>query len=110
MSWDRLVGLVALVEGGTISGKQAKDVFVEMVDESESAADVVERLGMKQVSDVSSIEEVVDRVIAANPGQARQYRAGKTGLIGYFVGQVMMESGGQANPKVVSEVVRRKLG
>ena len=110
VTWDRLVGLVALVEDGTISGKQAKDVFAELVATDESAADVVERLGMKQVSDSAEIEAIVDRVIAANPGQVEQYRGGKTGLIGFFVGQVMRETGGQANPKVVNEVLGRKLG
>jgi aspartyl-tRNA(Asn)/glutamyl-tRNA(Gln) amidotransferase subunit B len=107
---ERLVGLVGLVEDGTISGKQAKDVFAEMVDSGEDAGAVVARLGMQQVSDAGAIEEVVDRVMAANPGQVAAYRGGKTGLMGFFVGQVMRETGGQANPAVVNEVVKRKLG
>jgi len=109
MTWDRLVGLLALVEDASISGKQAKDVFAEMLDSKESAAGVVERLGMQQVSDVGAIEQVVDRVIAANPGQVEQYRGGKTGLIGYFVGQVMKETKGQANPAMVNEIVKSRL-
>ena len=71
---------------------------------------IVELKGMKQVSDTGAIEEVVDRVIAANPGEVDAYRGGKTGLMGFFVGQVMREMGGQANPKVVNEVLARKLG
>ena len=106
----RLAGLVALVEDGAISGKQAKDVFAEMLGGAEDAAAVVARLGMKQVSDVGAIEEIVDGIIAANPGQVEQYRGGKTGLTGFFVGQVMRQTGGQANPAVVNEVVKRKLG
>jgi aspartyl-tRNA(Asn)/glutamyl-tRNA(Gln) amidotransferase subunit B len=70
---------------------------------------IVELKGMKQVSDSGAIEEIVDRVIEANPGQVAQYRGGKTGVIGFFVGQVMRETGGQANPKVVNEVLARKL-
>jgi Asp-tRNA(Asn)/Glu-tRNA(Gln) amidotransferase B subunit len=64
---------------------------------------------MKQVSDVGAIEEIVDRVMAANPGQVAAYRGGKQGLIGFFVGQVMRETGGSADPKVVNQVLARKL-
>jgi len=71
---------------------------------------VVELKGMKQVSDTSAIEEVIDRVMAANPSEVASYRAGKTTLIGFFVGQVMREMRGQANPKVVNEALARKLG
>ncbi len=107
---DKLAGLVTLIEDGTISGKQAKDVFADMLASGEDASEVVERLGMEQVSDAGEIEAIVDKVIAANPGQLEQYRAGKTGLMGFFVGQVMRDTGGQANPKVVNEVLTRKLG
>ena len=65
---------------------------------------------MKQVSDTGAIEEIADRVISANPNEVAAYRGGKAGLIGFFVGQVMREMGGQANPKVVNEVLARKLG
>ena len=106
---EMLAGLVAIVEDGTISNSQAKKVFADMTVSGESAAAVVERLGMKQVSDTGAIEEVVDRVLAANPAQLEQYRGGKTSLTGYFVGQVMREMRGQANPAVVNEVLARKL-
>ena len=101
--------LVALVEDGSISSKQAKDVFAEMAATGAAPGAIVELKGMKQVSDTGEIEAVVDRIIAANPGQAEQYRGGKTAVIGFFVGQVMRETGGQANPKVVNEVLTRKL-
>ena len=102
--------LVELVEDGTISGKQAKTVFAEMAATGDAPGAIVELKGLRQVSDTGAIEEVVDRVIAANPGQVEGYRGGKTGLMGFFVGQVMREMGGQANPKVVNEVLARKLG
>lgn len=101
--------LVSVVEGGTISGKQAKEVFSEMAETGDAPSVIVERRGMKQVSDSSAIEEIVDRVMSSNPDKVDAYRDGKTGLIGFFVGQVMRETGGQANPKVVNEVLARKL-
>ena len=101
--------LVALVEDGTISGKQAKDVFAEMAATGDAPGAIVALKGMKQVSDSEAIEAVVESVIAANPAEVESYRAGKTGLIGFFVGQVMREMGGQANPKVVNEVLRKRL-
>jgi aspartyl-tRNA(Asn)/glutamyl-tRNA(Gln) amidotransferase subunit B len=106
----KLARIVQLVADGTISGKQAKEVFAEISLTDERPLQVIERLGMKQVSDVSELEAVVDRVLAANPGQVESYRSGKTGLIGYFVGAVMRETGGQANPGVVNELLARKLG
>ncbi len=101
--------LVELVESGTISGKQAKDVFAEMAETGDAPGAIVELRGMKQVSDSVAIEAVVDRVLEANPGQVEAYRGGKTGLMGFFVGQVMREMGGQANPQVVNEVLKSKL-
>jgi aspartyl-tRNA(Asn)/glutamyl-tRNA(Gln) amidotransferase subunit B len=105
-----VVELIELVDEGTISGKQAKEVFAEMAASGDAPGAIVEIKGMKQVSDSGAIEEVVDRVLAANPDEVAGYRAGKTGLIGFFVGQVMKEMRGQANPKVVNEVLSRKLG
>jgi aspartyl-tRNA(Asn)/glutamyl-tRNA(Gln) amidotransferase subunit B len=107
---EMLAELIALIEDGEISGKQAKDVFAEMVETGDAAGAIVAAKGMKQVSDVAAIEEVVDRVLASNAGQVEAYRGGKTALIGFFVGAVMRETGGSADPKVVNEVLRRKLG
>ena len=101
--------LVTLVEDGSISSKQAKEVFAEMVESGSTPREIVEAKGMRQVSDSGAIEAVVDAIIAANPAEVEAYRAGKTGLIGFFVGQVMRESKGQANPKVVNEVLRQRL-
>ncbi|PKQ30166.1 MAG: Asp-tRNA(Asn)/Glu-tRNA(Gln) amidotransferase GatCAB subunit B [Actinobacteria bacterium HGW-Actinobacteria-10] len=101
--------LVALVEDGTISGKQAKAVFAEMARTGDAPGAIVELSGMQQVSDTTAIEEVIDRVMAANPDEVASYRAGKSSVIGFFVGQVMKEMRGQANPKVVNEVLTRKL-
>ena len=101
--------LVELVEDGAISSKQAKEVFAEMAATGDAPGAIVELKGMKQVSDLGEIEAVVDRIIAANAGQVEQYRSGKTAVIGFFVGQVMRETGGQANPKVVNEVLARKV-
>ncbi len=106
---EMLVELVGLVEDGAISGKQAKGVFVEMAASGDAAGAIVAERGMAQVSDVGEIEAIVDGVIAANPGQVAQYRGGKTGLRGFFVGAVMRETGGSADPKVVDEVLGRKL-
>ncbi len=105
-----IVELVVLVEEGTISSKQAKDVFADMAETGDAPGAIVELRGLRQVSDAGAIEAVVDRVLEANPGQVGEYRAGKTGLMGFFVGQVMRESGGQANPKVVNEILARRLG
>jgi len=105
-----VVELVLLVEDGTISGKQAKDVFAEMASTGDAPGAIVELKGMRQVSDTGQIEAVIDRILADNPAKVDEYRSGKTGLIGFFVGQVMREVGGQANPKVVNEVLARRLG
>jgi aspartyl-tRNA(Asn)/glutamyl-tRNA(Gln) amidotransferase subunit B len=81
-----------------------------MADSGDAPGAIVEMRGMKQVSDVGELEAIVDQILAANPGEVEGYRGGKTGLIGFFVGQVMRATKGQANPKVVNEVLARKLG
>ncbi len=101
--------LIKLIDEGQISGKQGKDVLVEMFKSGKTAAVIVAEQGLAQVSDTGEIERIVAEVIAANPKQLEQYRAGKTGLIGFFVGQVMKASGGKANPKLVNEVLTEKL-
>ncbi len=102
--------LVELVEDGTISSKQAKDVFAEMAETGDAPGAIVELQGHEAGQrHRTRSRQVVDRVIAENPDEVAAYRGGKTGLIGFFVGQVMREMGGQANPKVVNEVLARKL-
>lgn len=105
-----LAALLALVEQGTINGKIAKDVLVRMRESGDAPAAIVEREGLAQVTDRGAIEAAVDAVLAASPGQVAQYRAGKTALVGYFVGQVMKATKGQANPAQVQAVLKDKLG
>jgi aspartyl-tRNA(Asn)/glutamyl-tRNA(Gln) amidotransferase subunit B len=101
--------LLALIEDGTISGRIAKDVFEIMFETGKDADVIVEEKGLKQVSDTGEIEKIIDEVIAANPGQLEQYRAGKDKLIGFFVGQVMKATGGKANPGLVNQLLKPKL-
>ncbi len=105
-----LAGLINRIHDDTISGKIAKEVFEAMWAGEGDADTVIEARGLKQITDSSAIEAIVDKVIAANPGQAEEYRAGKEKLIGFFVGQVMKETGGKANPGQVNAILRTKLG
>jgi aspartyl-tRNA(Asn)/glutamyl-tRNA(Gln) amidotransferase subunit B len=105
-----IVELVELLDDGTISSKQAKVVFAEMAETGDAPGAIVELKGMKQVSDSGAIEAVVDAVMAANPDKVEEYRGGKKGLMGFFVGQVMKEMRGQGNPKMINEVLQSKLG
>ena len=107
---EDLAGLINRIHDNTISGKIAKEVFEAMWAGEGDADAVIEARGLKQITDTSAIEAIVDKVIAANPGQAEEYRAGKEKLIGFFVGQVMKETGGKANPGQVNEILRNKLG
>jgi aspartyl-tRNA(Asn)/glutamyl-tRNA(Gln) amidotransferase subunit B len=104
-----LGALVTMIDDGRISGKQGKDVLVEMFSSGKSAAAVVAERGLVQLSDTAEIDRVIDEVIAANPNQVQQFRAGKEALFGFFVGQVMKASKGKANPKIVNERLREKL-
>jgi aspartyl-tRNA(Asn)/glutamyl-tRNA(Gln) amidotransferase subunit B len=101
--------LVALIDGGTISGKIAKTVFEEMFESGESAEKIVKDKGLTQVSDRGSIEPIIDEIIAANPGSVAAYRSGKDKLFGFFVGQVMQKTGGKASPQMVNEILKDKL-
>lgn len=109
VSAENLAELIKFIDEGKISGKQAKEVLIEMFEGGKSAADVVKEKGIEQVSDSGAIEKIVDEVIAANQGQADAYRSGKEALFGFFVGQVMKASKGTANPKIVNEVLKNKL-
>ena len=106
---SELGALVKLIDEGSISGKQGKDVLVEMFSTGKSAAIVIAEKGLVQVSDTGEIDRVIDEAIAANPKQLEQYRAGKESLFGFFVGQVMKASKGKANPKIVNERLKEKL-
>jgi aspartyl-tRNA(Asn)/glutamyl-tRNA(Gln) amidotransferase subunit B len=102
--------LIRLKAKGDITGKQAKEVFAKMFATGDPPAAIVEREGMKSVSDTGELEKIIDEVIAANPKQVEQYRGGKSTVLGFFVGQVMKVSRGQANPAAVNELLRKKLG
>ena len=105
----QLGALAALVEDKTISRTMAKGVFAEMVERGGDPGDIVERRGLRQQSDPSALEPIIDKLIAAHQDKVAQYKAGKTGLLRFFVGQVMRETEGRANPAVVSESVRQRL-
>lgn len=106
---ENLGALIRLIDDKTISGKIAKDVFAEMFATGKAPADIVREKGLVQITDTSAIEKVVDDVIAANPKETENYRAGKKALMGFFVGQVMKASGGKANPQAVNEILKAKL-
>ena len=110
VSAENLGKLVDLICKDVISGKIAKDVFEIMAETSEDPEIIVEKRGLKQVTDTSAIEAVIDAVLAANPDNVASYRGGKTALIGWFVGQVMKQSQGKANPGLVNKLLKEKLG
>jgi aspartyl-tRNA(Asn)/glutamyl-tRNA(Gln) amidotransferase subunit B len=101
--------LLARIEDNTISGKIAKEVFEAMWNGEGSADEIIEQRGLKQISDDSAIEPIIDEVLANSPDQIEQYRGGNAKLLGYFVGQVMKATQGKANPKQVNELLRKKL-
>ena len=109
VSAQELGALVRLIDEGKISGKQGKDVLVEMFKSGKSAQAIIEEQGLVQLSDTGEIDGLIDSVIAANPDQLANYRSGKETLFGFFVGQVIKASKGKANPKVVNERLRAKL-
>jgi len=104
-----LAGLVDRISDDTISGKMAKEVFEAMWAGAGTADAIIESRGLRQITDSSAIEAVVDKVIADNPGQVAEYRAGKQKLIGFFVGQVMKDTQGKANPGQVNKLLKDKL-
>ena len=104
-----LGGLVARIADNTISGKIAKEVFQAMWNGEGDADAVIEARGLKQITDASAIEPIIDEIIANNPGQVEQYRGGKDKLFGFFVGQVMKATRGKANPQQVNELLKKKL-
>ncbi|MBW2368378.1 MAG: Asp-tRNA(Asn)/Glu-tRNA(Gln) amidotransferase subunit GatB, partial [Deltaproteobacteria bacterium] len=105
-----LTELIKLVDADVISGKIAKTVFDEMAQSGKPPKEIVEEKGWVQMTDTSEMESIVENVIARCPDEVAAYRGGKTKLMGFFVGQVMRESRGKANPKVVNEILRKKLG
>jgi len=107
---ERLGELLDLVAAGTVSASAAKDVLAEMFSSDASPAAIVDRKGLAQISDTAELEAVVDRVVAANPELVDKVRGGKRGVLGALVGQVMRETRGRANPKLVNELLERAIG
>ena len=110
VSAEKLGKLIGLISDETISGRIAKDVFEEMVETGADPAEVVKKRGLEQITDSGAIEEAVGQVIANNPKQAQEVRAGNDKAIGWFVGQVMKVTQGKANPQMVNQLLRNKLG
>lgn len=109
ISSQGLAQLVSLIDQGTISGKMAKQVFVEMWARGEMPKMLVEKMGLSQVTDTTAIEKMVSDVLAANPEQVAQFKMGKEKVFGFFVGQVMKVSKGQANPDAVNRILKEAL-
>lgn len=109
ISAEHLGKLVDLISKDIISGKIAKDVFVIMTDTGKDPEQIVEEKGLKQVTDTGAIEAIIDAVIASNPDNLAAYKGGKTNLLGWFVGQVIKQSQGKANPAIVNKILKNKL-
>jgi aspartyl-tRNA(Asn)/glutamyl-tRNA(Gln) amidotransferase subunit B len=109
VSPGQLAGLLSMIEDGRISGKIGKAVFLEMFKTGRGAEETIKDLGLAMVSDAGELSVLVDEVMAANPGQVADYRAGKEKLLGFFVGQVMRQTKGQADPKALNELLKEKL-
>lgn len=107
---ENLAELVDMISTNEINGKQAKDIFIKMLDgERGTIHEIAEKYGMKQITDTSAIESAINEVIANNQAQVEQYKSGKVGLLGFFVGSVMKATHGQANPALVNELLKKKL-
>ena len=106
----QLASLVEIIEKGTISSTIAKEVFSEMIQTGKEPQKIIEEKGMAQISDEGLIESVIDKVIAGNPGVIEDYKKGKKNALAFLVGQVMKETKGKANPKIVNEMLVKKVG
>ncbi len=109
VSPENLALMVNLIGDGVISGKIAKEVFDEMSKTKEHPKTIVEKKGLVQMSDTGAIEKIIDEVLSVNPAQREQYRNGKTQVYGFFVGEAMKATKGKANPKIVNDILKRKL-
>ena len=109
VSAEMMGAMIKRISDETISGKIAKQVFAAMWNGEGTADDIIEAKGLKQVTDTGAIDKIIDEIIAANPQQVEQFRSGKDKVFGFFVGQVMKQTQGKANPKQVNETLRKKL-
>ena len=110
VSADSLGGLIELISDGTISGRIAKDIFVEMFATGQEAGAIVELKGLRQISDSDTITKLINSIMSENEDKVTEFKSGKEKLFGFFVGQVMKKSQGKANPKLVNDLLREKLG
>ncbi|MBU0654679.1 MAG: Asp-tRNA(Asn)/Glu-tRNA(Gln) amidotransferase GatCAB subunit B, partial [Gammaproteobacteria bacterium] len=106
---EALVELLKRIQDNTVSNKIARDVFAAMWNGEGSADEVIDKKGLKQITDTSAIEAVIDEIIANNPKQVEEYRSGKDKLFGFFVGQAMKASKGKANPNTLNDILKKKL-
>jgi aspartyl-tRNA(Asn)/glutamyl-tRNA(Gln) amidotransferase subunit B len=104
-----LAELVKLIADGTLSGKLGKQVFAKMFESGKTAGEIIEAEGLKQISDTGALQKIIEEVLAKNPGQVATYKGGKTSVMGFFVGQVMKATRGQANPQAVNELLKKSL-
>ena len=107
---ENLAELISLIEKGTISNNIGKQIIIDMMQTGKAASKIVEEKGLSQITDESAIKEIVQKVVDANPNQVAAYKGGKVQLFGFFVGQVMKETKGRANPKTVNELLKELLG
>lgn len=107
---ENLAELISLIEKGTISNNIGKQIIIEMMKDGTKASAIVEKKGLSQITDEGAIKEIVQKIVDANPAQVQAYKNGKTNLLGFFVGQVMKETKGRANPKTVNELLREIIG
>ena len=110
LSPENLAELISLIEKGTISNNIGKQIIIDMMQTGKAASKIVEEKGLSQITDESAIKEIVQKVVDANPNQVAAYKGGKVQLFGFFVGQVMKETKGRANPKTVNELLKELLG
>jgi aspartyl-tRNA(Asn)/glutamyl-tRNA(Gln) amidotransferase subunit B len=107
---ENLVELIQLIEKNTISNNIGKQIIIDMLKDGTSAKEIVEKRGLSQITDENAIKEICEKVVAAHPNEAEAYKNGKVQLLGFFVGQVMKETKGRANPKAVNELIKEVLG
>ena len=109
MKPEALSALVATIEAGKISNNQGKEVFTEMFESGKPAAEIIKAKGFEQVSDTGALEAIVEQILAANPDKVAEVQAGNEKAMNWFTGQAMKASQGKANPKMVTEIVRKKV-
>jgi aspartyl-tRNA(Asn)/glutamyl-tRNA(Gln) amidotransferase subunit B len=109
VSAANLAELVKLIADGTLSSKLAKDVFAKMFESGNTAGQIIEAEGLKQITDTGALQKIIDDILAKNAGQVATYKSGKTSVLGFFVGQVMKATRGQANPQAVNELLKKAL-